>query len=119
MVSKVTFLCQIFPGFIFRGSAVIAFFSPYDSKLHEKRNELVKDRIFKAKVKVKFNKLLKSIHSQNPIFKFLPFKYNERLHFNLVENCGGFLTAGEVITDFMLTDDHNWTDKWSKTLVVC
>ena len=35
------------------------------------------------------------------------------------ENCGGFLPAGEVITDFMLTDDHNWTDKWSKILVVC
>ena len=45
----------------------------YDSKLHEKRNELVKDRIFKVKVKVKVNQLLKSIHSQEPIFKFLPF----------------------------------------------
>ena len=48
-------------------------FFPYDSKLHEKRNELIKDRIFKVKVKVKVNQLLKSIHSQKPIFKFLPF----------------------------------------------
>ena len=46
---------------------------PYDSKLHEKRNELVRDRTFKVKVKVKVNQLLKSIHSQKPIFKFLPF----------------------------------------------
>ena len=48
-------------------------FFPYDSKLHEKRNELIKDRIFKVKVKVKVNQLLKSINSQKPIFKFLPF----------------------------------------------
>ena len=28
------------------------------------------------------------------------------------------MTAGEVITDFMLTNDYNWTDKWSKILDV-
>ena len=54
------------------------FSSPYDSKLHEQRNELVKDRTFKVKVKVKVNQLLKSIHSQKPS-KFLIY---ERLNFN-------------------------------------
>ena len=49
------------------------FFPLYNSKLHEKCNELVKDRIFKLKVKVKAYQLLKNTFSQKLIFKFLPF----------------------------------------------
>ena len=55
---------------------------PYDSKLHEKCSELVKDRIFKVKVKV--YQLLKSKRFQKPILNFYHFKICERLHFNLV-----------------------------------
>ena len=40
-------------------------FSPYDSKLHEKRNELVKDQTFKVKVKVKFINFLKAFILKN------------------------------------------------------
>ena len=48
-------------------------FFPYDSNLHQKCNELVKNQTFKVKVKVKVYQLLKSNRSQKPIFKFLPF----------------------------------------------
>ena len=44
------------------------FFSPYDSKLHEKHNKLAKDRTSNMKVRVIVNQLLNSIHSQKPIF---------------------------------------------------